>query len=90
MKPFHIPVVAIGPGSQPESEPVNYFEMPHDMHTYRPPVLPEPEEMAGRAEVKAVLEGILAGLVAGAGGVDLAGLAPEAVTLLGQVLGEGE
>lgn len=90
MKPFPLPVTAIGPGSQPEAEPLNYFEMPHDMHTYRAPVLPEPDQMPGRAAVQSVLDAVLGALAAGSGGVDLAGLAPDALELLGQVLGEGE
>ena len=45
-RPFPIPVVAaLGPGSQPEDETLDYMPMPSGMDTYRPPVLPEPEEV---------------------------------------------
>lgn len=90
MKPFAIPVTAVGPGSQPEAESLHYLELPHAMQTYRPPVLPEPEEMAGRDGARPVLDALVAALANGAGQVDLDGLAPEALALLGQVLGEGE
>ena len=49
MKAFPIPVVALGPGTQSEDENLDYLPMPKDMDTYRAPVLPEPEEIAGRA-----------------------------------------
>lgn len=95
MKPFSIPVTAIGPGSQAEAESLNYMPLPHDMHTYRPPVLPEPEQMAGREDVRPILARLvdmLADARAGAGqpGVDLQGLDAAGLELLGQVLGEGE
>lgn len=91
MKPFSIPVAVIGPGSQPEAESLNYFEMPHDMHTYRPPSLPEPEQMLGRGEARRALEAVHALLAGGrSGSVDLGGLGPDSLELLGQLLGEGE
>ncbi|MBL8307278.1 MAG: hydrogenase expression/formation protein, partial [Rubrivivax sp.] len=37
MKPFPVPVVAFGPGSQPEDEGLDYMTMPAGMETYRPP-----------------------------------------------------
>ncbi len=37
-----------GPGSQPEDETLDYLPMPHDMRTYRPPILPEPEDVRER------------------------------------------
>jgi hydrogenase-1 operon protein HyaF len=88
MKPFSIPVV--GPGSQPEGESLRCLDLPHDMHTYRPPVLPEPEAMAGREGARAVLNAVLAALDAGGGDIDLAGLDTAALLLLGQVFGAGE
>ena len=95
-KPFPIPVVGLlGPGSQEEEETLDYIRMPAGMDTYRPPVLPEPEELAqhGRAvqalhEVLAALRGVLDGEVVMP--VSLAGLDAADLALVNQVLGEGE
>lgn len=95
MKDFPIPVVAIGPGTQTEDESLDYLPMPKDMDTYRPPVLPDPEEIAGRTAVREVLARVLALLDAAsrgeAGGqVSLNGLPAADLTLINQVMGEGE
>lgn len=95
MKPFPIPVVALGPGTQSEDETLDYVSMPKDMDTYRPPVLPEPEEIAGRAKARAALGGVLDLLDAAAEGrpggqVSLLDLPAEDRQLVNQVLGEGE
>lgn len=91
MKPFAIPVTAIGPGSQPEAESLNYLEMPHGMQTYRPPVLPEPEDMAGREGVRPLIAAVLEVLDSGRPqGIAVEGLDAAGLALLDQVLGEGE
>lgn len=95
MPAFPIPVVALGPGSQQEDETLDYVQMPQDMGTYRPPILPEPEDLAGHQGARAVLLQVLAlaqaAAAGGAGGqVSLAGLAAADLRLVGQVLGEGE
>ncbi len=95
MKPFPIPVVALGPGTQSEDETLDYVSMPKDMDTYRPPVLPEPEEIAGRAKARAALGCVLDLLDAAAEGrpggqVSLLDLPAEDRQLVNQVLGEGE
>lgn len=95
MKPFPIPVVALGPGTQSEDETLDYVSMPKDMDTYRPPVLPEPEEIAGRAMARAALGRVLDLLDAAADGrpggqVSLLDLPTEDRQLINQVLGEGE
>lgn len=95
MKPFPIPVVALGPGTQSEDETLDYVSMPKDMDTYRPPVLPEPEEIAGRAKARAALGNVLDLLDAAADGrpggqVSLLDLPAEDRQLVNQVLGEGE
>lgn len=95
MKPFPIPVVALGPGTQSEDETLDYVSMPKDMDTYRPPVLPEPEEIAGRAMARAALGRVLDLLDAAADGrpggqVSLLDLPAEDRQLINQVLGEGE
>ena len=95
MKAFPIPVVALGPGTQTEDESLDYLPMPKDMDTYRPPMLPEPEEIAGRAKTRAVLTRVLEMLDAAADGgpgglVSLLDLPTEDRQLVNQVMGEGE
>jgi hydrogenase-1 operon protein HyaF len=95
MKEFPIPVVALGPGSQIEEETLEYMDMPKGMDTYRPPVLPEPELIAARAQAHRALRETLAALDAVRGDgvvrrVSLAGLGSEDLTLVNQVMGEGE
>lgn len=95
MKAFPIPVVALGPGTQTEDENLDYLPMPKDMDTYRAPMLPEPEEIAGRAAAREALVRVLALLDqaadGGAGGqVGLLALPPEDRQLVNQVMGEGE
>jgi len=88
-RPFPVPVVALGPGSQEEDETLDYITMPSGMATYRPPVLPD--DMSGQPVALAVLQAVLAAL-AGSGPalVPLNGLADADRHLLNQVLGEGE
>ncbi|QBM26321.1 MULTISPECIES: hydrogenase expression/formation protein [Burkholderiales] len=95
MKAFPIPVVALGPGTQTEDEHLDYLPMPKDMDTYRAPMLPEPEEIAGRAAAREALVQVLALLDqaadGGAGGqVSLQALPSEDRQLINQVMGEGE
>lgn len=95
MKDFPIPVRTIGPGSQVEDEALDYMPMPQGMETFRPPVLPEPEAIAGRAAAHRVLREVLAALAAVCEDgvprrVDLHGLGEADLSLVNQVLGEGE
>ena len=95
MKDFPIPVVALGPGTQTEDETLDYLPMPKDMNTYRPPVLPEPEDLLGLDQARATLEQVLVLLERGADGgapghVPLGRLSPKDFALVNQVLGEGE
>jgi hydrogenase-1 operon protein HyaF len=99
-KPFPIPVVAdLGPGSYSEDETLDYLSMPQGMATYNTPALPEPEDIAQHAGAVEVLHGVLAALRQVAEGaapktetarVTLAGLVAQDLTLINQVLGEGE
>lgn len=95
-KPFPIPVVAaLGPGSQEEDESLHYMVMPKGMDTYRPPVLPEPEEIGPHTGALQALRRALAQLQAAVRGeptepVPLDGLDAAERALVGQVLGEGE
>jgi hydrogenase-1 operon protein HyaF len=95
MKDFPIPLVALGPGTQPEDESLDYLPLPKDMSTYRPPVLPEPEELVGLDQARAALQQVLALLERGAEGgapglVPLGALSPGDFRIINQVLGEGE
>lgn len=95
MKEFPIPLVALGPGTHTEDETLDYMPMPKDMTTYRPPVLPEPEELAGLDQARSALQQVLALLERGAEGgapgmVRLGQLAPRDFQIINQVLGEGE
>ena len=95
MKAFPIPLVALGPGTHSEDESLDYMPMPKDMDTYRAPMLPEPEEIAGRAAAREALVQVLALLDqaadGGAGGqVSLLALPSEDRQLVNQVMGEGE
>jgi hydrogenase-1 operon protein HyaF len=95
MHAFPIPVVALGPGSQQEDETLDYLPMPHDMRTFRTPILPEPEEVREQGEARAWLGRLLdlarkwrPGM--GALSLDMSGLAEADRKLIDQVLGEGE
>lgn len=91
MKDFPIPVVALGPGAHTEDESLAYLPMPADMTTYRPPVLPEAEDLVGLDGAREALNQVLALLQRGqAGQVPLLGLTAADVALFNQVLGEGE
>jgi len=95
MKPFPIPVVALGPGTQTEDDGLDYMPMPKDMDTYRPPALPEPEEVVGRTQAGAALGAVLEQLAEAAEGrfgpqISLVGLSAPDRQLINQVLGEGE
>lgn len=99
MKAFPIPVVAatplVGPGSQPDDDTLAYLPMPQGMLTFRAPLLPEPEDVAGCSLAHRVLRDALVQLerVCREGGtrsVDLTGLPAADLQLVNQVLGEGE
>ena len=95
MKEFPIPLVALGPGTHHEDESLDYLPLPTDMDTYRPPVLPEPEELAGLDEARKALQQVLVLLERGAEGgasgmVPLGTLAPRDFQIVNRVLGEGE
>lgn len=94
-KPFPIPVVALGPGSQTEDESLDYIQMPQGMTTWQPPQLPEPEQLAGHDDVRSVLHAVQDALRQALAGetpapVALDGLDAASRALVNQVLGEGE
>ncbi len=97
-KPFPIPVVAAA-GMNIEDETLDYLAMPQGMDTYRAPILPEPEDIARHAGAVKVLHTLvqaLKGVVNGGNpqrqtaSVSLQGLDAAALSLINQVLGEGE
>ncbi len=94
-RPFPIPVVALGPGSQADDEPMGFIPMPKDMSTYQPPPLPEPEALAAHAGALSALQAALAALRRRAAGaatepIDITALPDADRALVNQVLGEGE
>ncbi|MDD0839100.1 hydrogenase expression/formation C-terminal domain-containing protein [Curvibacter sp. HBC61] len=95
MKEFPIPLVALGAGTHTEDESLDYLPMPKDMDTYRPPLLPEPEELVGLQQARHALQQVLDLLKRGAEGgapgmVSLGALSPRDFHIVNQVLGEGE
>ncbi|MBP6095890.1 MAG: hydrogenase expression/formation protein [Methyloversatilis sp.] len=95
MKEFPIPVSFIGPGTQVEDETLEYMSMPQGMETFRPPILPEPEELIAHAQAHLALRDVLARLDATRAdgrnrSVDLAQLPADDLKLINQVMGEGE
>lgn len=91
-----IPVlnIGMGPGSQVEDE-LSYMPMPHEMNTFEVPVLPEPEEVGecpAALELLTRLQEALDGYRVGTPGavLELDTLPEQALTLLKQILGEGE
>lgn len=94
-KPFPIPVVALGPGSQAEDETLDYVVMPKGMSTWQPPRLPEPEEVAQHVSVRTALLAVQGALRQALDGappppISLDGMDAQARAVLNQILGEGE
>lgn len=96
-KPIDIPVVAIGPGSQPvEDDSLEYMAMPTEMFTHGSILLPEPEDLGLRHRVRDLLEDMLATVrcfVPGRDSAvthDLAHLDEDDLDCVNQMLGEGE
>ncbi|MFZ5512477.1 hydrogenase expression/formation protein [Tepidimonas aquatica] len=95
MHAFPIPVVALGPGSHQEEEPLDYLPMPHDMRTFQPPILPEPQDIRDHTAVRAWLEQLLEATQkwrpgGGSYCLDMHHLAEKDRQLINQLLGEGE
>jgi hydrogenase-1 operon protein HyaF len=93
-----IPVRVMGPGSQPpegDGATISYIDMPDDMHTYRPPEIPEPGEVRHLHGARTAMQW-LGGALAAAGPGDVPQLANLTALdehdreLVNQILGEGE
>ncbi|MEO8676049.1 MAG: hydrogenase expression/formation protein [Casimicrobiaceae bacterium] len=98
MRDFPLPVRVAGPGSQPEDEePLQYLDMPREMNMFEMPQVPDDADAVALAVARDVLAGYLKELaqwdpVAGGDGprIELAPMPADALTVLNQVLGEGE
>ncbi|MCL2776692.1 MAG: hydrogenase expression/formation protein [Polyangiaceae bacterium] len=91
-EPFHLPVVTLGAGSQPEEdEELAYLPMPREMDTYSMPgwdLKADPETVAA---VCAVLDELRAKMSTHAEAtIELGGLPMQVTELLNQSLGHGE
>lgn len=93
MNAFPLPVMAVGAGSQPADEALNYLSVAEEMAVFRLPLPPEAADPRALAAVRALL-GQLADAMRtqpfGAPCLDLAGLDARALDLLNQTLGQGE
>lgn len=94
MKPFPLPVVALGAGSQPEDPDLAYMPLPGEVESFIMPALPSSEDVShlGRAiELIGQLAALAARWQPGERCVrELVGLNSEELALVNQVLGEGE
>ena len=94
MKPFPLPVVALGAGSQPEDPDLAYMPLPGEVESFIMPALPSSEDVShlGRAiELIGQLAALAARWQPGERCVrELAGLNSKELALVNQVLGEGE
>jgi len=97
MKPLSIPVRVVGPGSQPEEEPLQYLDMPHEMTTFRMPLVPDRVDAEALSEARDVLQEFLDALepwdpALGAPGPQLRldGVSPAALDVVNEMLGDGE
>lgn len=93
LRPFPIPVVAMGPGSQGEETP-DYLAMPQGMHTFDQPRLPDnatQESLQQAAHLLGLfLDGATQAGLEGGAKLDLLGLSPEVREVITQSMGFGE
>jgi hydrogenase-1 operon protein HyaF len=98
MKDFPIPVRAIGPGSQPAEEAeLAVLDMPRDMTTFEMPRVPETADTGALTAARDLLASFLVELERWdperqpqGPRAELAGVDPEALEIVNQMLGEGE
>jgi hydrogenase-1 operon protein HyaF len=97
MKDFPIPVIAAGPGSQPEEDTeLQYLPMPGEMMTFALPVINEEADPVLMAEACRVVEQLRDNMIATPLGsaaipmIELLEMDAEVVRLLNQTMGEGE
>ena len=93
-----IPIIGIGPGSQPPEEDgatLDYIDMPKGMNTYQQPMLPEPEEIRHLSDAMEIMDWVQASLQRYQPELDpiiadISALNTENRDLVNQILGEGE
>lgn len=91
MKPLSIPVRVVGPGSQPEEEPLQYLDMPHEMDTFRMPLVPDSADAGALREARDLLQRFADRMaLPGPAALDLDRVAPSTLGVVNQMLGEGE
>lgn len=96
MKEFPIPVVAFGPGSQPEADEANFLPMPRAMETFSMPASHLEADPMILDEACELLEKLRSGMLdvaangPGRPRVDLTEVAPGVVELINQSMGHGE
>jgi hydrogenase-1 operon protein HyaF len=93
-RPFPIPVVALGPGSQPVGEPLQYIAAPGEMSVFHPPVRREGASEAAIAGAKRLLSELVLRMERdgfhGGTRLSLVGLDQETVGQVNEMLGFGE
>jgi len=93
---FPIPVVAYGPGSQPEADEANFLPMPSDMETFFMPTTHLEADPATLAAACELLEDLHSRMLKATSTqpnqvqIDLAKVSPNVVELINQSLGHGE
>jgi hydrogenase-1 operon protein HyaF len=95
MKSFPIPVVTLGPGSQPDEEPLQYIAAPGEMAVFRPPTPRATVSAAAVAGARAQLERLLDLMEQRRPGdltvrLSLLGADPAIVAEVNELLGHGE
>lgn len=96
MKPFPIPVVTLGPGSQPVDEDIDFVRLPEMLAAFHRPLRPENATGPALAEARAFLTELLAAARAHRFGGDtllcrdVTGLSRDALSLVNEAFGEGE
>lgn len=93
----NIPVVAVGPGSQPSEQDgaeLEYIDLPRGMSMYEAPSIPDPEAVENLTGARAAMDWLQRTLDAWEPGqpaiADISALDEENRELVNQVLGEGE
>lgn len=95
-KAFPIPVVGIGPGSQPVDDELNYMPLPRDLDGFDMPYLPTAEETAHLSDAKTLIAELISQMKAWQGDAEhypvitLNHLSAANRALISQLLGEGE
>jgi len=96
MKPLNIPIVALGPGSQPMEDAPNLLDLPRDISGFVMPQVPETADRSRFAEARDVIRQLVEALSGHETGsqpyprLELTRLHPQTIELLNQTLLDGE